>query len=553
MNLRKKGSSQRGFANRTNRNPLIQFSGILSYIVLLAMRVPLSKVIDDAGIGLFAPAFELFFLITLFTSYGMTAAVSGSIRYRVKREQYRNAKQIFHGAVFMNLFFSAVLAAVLVFMSSFIADIVVLESLCRMAVIAVAPALVFAALIGVLRGYFNGYGMGTVTVHSQYLEVVTMAVGMLFASKSFHAYGLKVAALKQIVAYSYSYGAFGAMLGVALSQFITTIYLVIIFLISSDRLRHRTGTDTSKRVETKISIQQTLLVNSIPISVVAVLSNLFLLIDQRFFNYCMNKREMGGVRTKLWGSFYDKFVVLTGIGAALGVLSVYGATGRIGASYDRGDYRMMRERLEKAVRRLCMIVFPLTVYLAALAQAVMNSLYKGKNDTVVLWVRKGSVLIALYGFCFLFGQLLYRLRMLKELFLSTLISVFVHILTAYLLVQRAFLGADGIIYSLIVFLALYGALNFFFVSRNLKYRQDWIRDVAFPGAAAGVSGVVVMLLERFLLEPVGGPLTILIGIVSGLFLYITFLMILRVIGEEELSRIPLGFFFIMLGKNLGIL
>lgn len=552
MNLRKKGSPQRGFANRANRNPLIQFSGILSYIALLAMRVPLSKVIDDAGIGLFAPAFELFFLITLFTSYAMTASVTGSIRYRVKRGQYRNAKQVFHGAVFMNLLFSVVLAAALVVMSSFIADIVVLESLCRMAVIAVAPALVFAALIGVFRGYFNGYGMGTVTVHSQYLEAVTMAVSMLFAAKSFYAYGLKVAALKQNAAYGYSYGALGAMLGVMLSQIITTVYLVIIYVIYSDRLRRRTE-DNSKRAETKISVQQTLLVNSIPISVVAVSSNLFLLLDQRLFNYCMNKREMGEVRTRLWGSFYDKFVVLIGIGAALGVLSVSNAAGRIGIAYDRGDYRTMRERLEKAVRKLCITAFPLTVYLAALAQAVMNSLYKGKNDTVVLWVRKGSALIVLYGFCFLFGQLLYRLRMLKELFLSTLVSVLVHILTAYLLVQKAFLGADGIIYSLIVFLMLYGALNFFFISRNLKYRQDWIRDVAFPGAAAGVSGVAVMLLERFLLEPVGGPLTLLIGIASGLFLYITFLMILRVVGEEELSRMPLGFFFIMLGKNIGVL
>lgn len=115
------------------------------------------------------------------------------------------------------------------------------------------------------------------------------------------------------------------------------------------------------------------------------------------------------------------------------------------------------------------------------------------------------------------------------------------------------MGADGIVYALIVFFALYSGLDFFFISRNLKYRQDWIGGVVFPAVAAGVSGVVVMVVSRLLLEPLGGALTILIGILVGLFLYITFLMILKVIGEAELSRMPLGFFFIMLGRNIGVL
>ncbi len=47
--------------------------------------------------------------------------------------------------------------------------------------------------------------------------------------------------------------------------------------------------------------------------------------------------------------------------------------------------------------------------------------------------------------------------------------------------------------------------------------------------------------------------TIITGIVAGVFLDLTMLMILRVIGEEELSRMPFGFFFIMFGKNIGVL
>lgn len=553
MKLRRREKSQDGFAGRTVKNPMVQYAGILSYVILLMMRIPLSKVIGDAGMGLFAPAFEIFFLVTLFTSYSMTGAMSAVIRYRVKREQYMNARKVFQAAFFMNLFVSALFAALLFMMASFIADIIVLEPLSRMAVLALVPVLIFAALIGILRGYFNGYGLGVLTAHSQYIESISMAVCAMYCGSMFHGYGAKVSALLQNEAYSFAYGALGAMLGVMLSQIIAMVHLLVIYVIYSGSLRGRLGMDGSKRLETQYSIQRILLGNSIPIALVAILSNAFMLVDQRMFNYCMNKQEMGEARTALWGSYYGKFAALVGAGTALGILGVYGVTGRISNAYERGEYRVMRDRIGKAVRKLCVVVFPLAIYLAALAQALAACLYKSGAQTVASWIQKGAVIIVLYGFCFLFGQLLYKMRMMRELLFATAVSFLVHVLLAYILVQKALLGADGIIYALVVFFAVYAALNFFFISRNLKYRQDWFSGIVFPAAAASVSGVVAALVNRFLFEPLGGALTLLIGVVAGLFFYVTFLMVLKVVGEEELSHIPLGFFFIMLGKNLRIL
>lgn len=532
---------------------MVQSAGILSYMLLLLMRIPLSEMIGDAGVGLFAPAFEIFLLITLFTSYSMMGAMSAIIRYRVKREQYKSAKKAFRAAFFMDLSISAVLAASLLALSAVIADILVLEPLSRMAIMVSAPVIIFAAFIGTFRGYFNGYGLGMLTAHSQYIEKISMIICVLCCGNVFHVYGTKISALLQNNAYSYAYGALGAMLGVMLSQIITTIYLLIIYVVYSGTLRGKLGMDGSKRMETQYALQGMVLVNCLPMAAVAILSNAFMLIDQRMFNYCMNKREMGDVRTALWGSYYSKFAVLIGAGAACGILGIYSLTGKISNAYDKEEYRVMRDRIGRAVRKLCMITFPLAIYLAVLANAVVPCLYKGEAEAVISWIRKGAVIIVLYGFVFLFGQLLYKTRMYREVIAAAAASLVIHWLTAYLLVQKLLLGADGIIYALIISFAANGALNFFFISRNLKYRQEWIRGVAFPGAAACVSGVVVMLVNRLLFESVGGFLTILIGVLAGLFFYVTFLMILKVIGEEELSRIPLGFFFIMLGKNIGVL
>lgn len=555
MKLRKREDSRGSSVVTAIRTPLIQSSGMISYIILLLMRIPLAKAIGDAGIGLFAPAFEIFMLITFITSYSMTGAMSGIIRYRVKREQHRNAKKVFTSVFFMDLLISVILAVLLVLTASRIADFLVLESLSRMAILAAAPATLFAAAIGTFRGYFNGYSMGMLTAHSQYIEKIAMIVCTLGCGRAFYSYGNKVSALLQKTEYSFAYGALGAMLGVLLSQVITTVYLLVVYIIYSTTLRGRVQSDDSKRGDSRSLVQRTVLVGCLPMAIVAIFTNLFMLIDQRIFNYCMNKRveELGEIRTAMWGAYYGKFTVLIGAGAALCLLTVSAMVGKIKGAYDREEYRIMRDRLERAIARLSVVAFPVAIYLAALAEAVVKCLYKGETAAVASWVQKGAVIIALCGFSFFFAQLLFRMHMLRELFLSILASMAVHVLVAYLFVQKALLGADGIIYALIAYFAVFCVLNFLFLSRNLKYRHNWLAGFAFPLAAACVSGVAVILIGRFMLEPAGAAVTILVGIVAGVFLDVTMLMVLRVIGEEELSRMPLGFFFIMFGKNIGVL
>lgn len=553
MRLRKRENRQGSFFGRVIKNPLVQYAGVFSYIILLIMRILLIKTIGSAGVGMFAPAFELFFLVALFTSYSITGAMSGIIRYRVKREQYRNAKRVFRTAFFTDLFISVLAAAALIVFSSRIAGIVVLEPLARMAIMAAAPLLIFAAFIGTFRGYFNGYGLGMLTAHSQYIEAVSMLIGVLFCSGLMYDYGSKVAALKQNESFAYAYGAMGAMIGVMLSQIIATLHLLVVYVIYSGTLRGKLGMDGSKRMETQYTIQRMILDNSVPVAVVAIFTNAFMLIDQRMLNYCMNRLELEPERTALWGDYYGKCAAILGISSAFAILSVFSLTGRISSAYEREEYRVMRDRIGRAVRKLSIVAFPIAIYLAVLSKALVAQLFAGDGDNVVLWIREGAAVIVLYAFSFLFGQIMYKLHMIRELLVTTVISLAVHVVSAYLLVQKALMGINGIVYSLLIFFAVYAVLNFLLVCRSLKYRQEWLGGIVFPAAAAGVSGVAVGIINYLLLEPLGGLATILIGVLTGLFFYITFLMILRVIGEAELSRMPLGFFFIMFGRNIGVL
>ena len=537
------------------KNRIVLSAGIVSYMILLFLRIPLSRIIGDEGVGLFAPAFEAFLLTELVVSYGMSNAMAGIIRYRVKRERYRNAGKVFRTAFFMNLFLAGVMALFLLLLSSWIAEVLVLERLGRMAVMAAAPAVFFAALTGVFRGYFSGYGMGVLTAHSQYIEKTAMLVGALLGGRAFYGYGEKVAALLQVEAHSYAYGALGAMMGVFASQVIALLHLLLVYVIYSGSFKGRPGQDNSRRAETRFEIQRMLVVNMVPLAAVAVISNLFMIVDQRFFNYCMNVTEQGSVRTAQWGSYYGKFAPLLGICAAIACLSVHGLTGKVCSAYEREDYRSVRERMGRAVKTASMVSFPAAVYLAVLGKPFSVCCYgRTTAQAAVLagWLQKGAVLAVLFTFCFLFGQILHKMRMARELFLAAAVSFLVHLAAAYFMTQRGHMGVNGLLCALILFFGIYAALSFVFLNRRIKYTPDWFAGVLFPLAAAAVSGLTAYLVNRLLSGIAGAGICIILSLLVGVFFHILFLMILRVVGEAELQEMPLGFLFIALGRMIGV-
>lgn len=538
------------------KNRIILSSGIISYMLLLLLRIPLSRIIGDEGVGLFAPAFELYVLAALVISYSMSNAMSGIIRYRVKRERYRNAAKVFRTAFFMNLFLGVVMALFLLLFSSWIAETLVLESLARMAVMAAAPSVFFAAVIGAFRGYFNGYGMGALTAHSQYIEKTAMFVGALLGGRFLYGYGQKVAALLQVEAHSYAYGALGAMIGVFLSQVLTLLHLLLVYVIYAGSFKGRPGQDSSRRAETRFEIQRMLVYNMVPLAAAAVLSNLFMIADQRFFNYYMNVTEQGSVRTARWGCYYGKFAPLVGICAAFTCLSVHGLAGRICNAYEREEHRSVRERMGQALRNASMVSFPAAVYLAVLGKPLSVCCYgkpTAQASSLAGWITKGAVLVALFTFSFLFGQLLHKMRLMRELFLAAAASLAVHLIAAYLLTQRGHMGVDGLLCALILFFGVYMVLTFVFLNKRIQYKPAWVTGVLFPLAAAGVSGLIVYLINRLLSNVAGAPLCAVISVVTGVFFHIFFLMLLRVIGEAELQEMPLGSLFILLGRKTGVL
>lgn len=554
MKLQKsRASFGRTRSQRGTKSDMIAYAGIVAYIISLGSRIPLSRTIGDAGIGLFAPAFEIFTLCTLLFTYGISRTMTGLLRYRVKREQFKSARKVFRITFRMSVLLGAVLALIIAVMSGFLSEIVVLEAMSRKAIAAMAPVIILTALTNVFRGYFSGNGFGVLVVHSQYIEKIAMLIATVIGGEMFYDYGKMAAAIVQNEMVAYAYGALGAVFGVMISEIITLIYLLLVFIIYFGKWRRQTEQNSGRRMESGADIIGMIIGNGLPTALFVVFANVFMLIDQRFFNYCMNKKEQEGLRTALWGCYYGKFAVLIGIGTALTCMAVHGSIGKIVLSYEREEYSIMRDRLGSAVKRLCITALPVAIYLAVLAEAFVKGLYQGDNTQTIDLVRKGCIIIFFYGLAYLFGQLMLKIHMMKELLFSLAVSLALHFAAAFLLVRKGLMGAEGIVYSVILFTVVLSILCFVFIGRRLKYRQEWLYSFAFPAVSACVAGLVVMMLNKVLLSAAGSLLTIVISCLVSTILYIILLMVLRVLSGEELAQLPFGNLWVSLGRMIGVL
>lgn len=540
-------------AQREAKSNVTVYAGIIAYIICLIIRIPLNHIIGDEGVGLYAPAFEIFTLTALLFSHGISRTMTGMIRYRVKREQYKSAWKVFNAAFKSALLISLLMAAVLIVISEITADSFVLEPMSRKAILAVAPVIILSAIVNVFRGYFNGNGFGILVAHSQYIEKIVMLILSVLGGKLMYEYGLKVSALLKHDMPAYAYGALGVVVGMMLAELFTLIYLLLVFAIYSGTWKKQLAQDSARRSESSGEITGMLFSNGMPIAFIVIVCNSFMLIDQRFFNYCMNRKEMDAVRSGIWGSYYGKFSVIAGIGAALVCLAVSGSVSKIVGAYEKEEYRMMRDRIGSAVKVLCITAIPIAVFIAVMAEAFVNGLYKGENELAISLLRRGTVTVLFYGLAYLFGQLMLKMNMSKEFLISLAVSIALHIAALFFFVRVKLMGAGGVVYSVIIYMGVLALMCSILAARRLKYRQEWLYSLAFPALSACISGLLVMLLKKLLLQTVGNIPAILISLFIGMILYILLLMILRVLNEGELSKLPFGTLWIALGRMIGVL
>ena len=132
---------------------ILALAGIIVRIIGLLYKSPLNSIIGDLGAGYYSTAYNIYTIILLISSYSIPSAIAKVISQKLALKQYKNAQKVFHGALIYAGIVGGVASLVAFFFGKYLLPSNQQQAL--LALKCLAPAILIAAFLGVLRGYFQ--------------------------------------------------------------------------------------------------------------------------------------------------------------------------------------------------------------------------------------------------------------------------------------------------------------------------------------------------------------------------------------------------------------
>ena len=168
---------------------ILAVASIISRIIGLLYRIPLKSIIGDIGNDYYGTAMEIYSILLLISSYSLPVAVSKLVSARMAKGQQKNAYRIFKGALLFALISGSAAGLAVYFGAGFITTYIVNTPLSIFALKVLAPTLLIVALLGVVRGFFQGMGTMMPSAMSQLIEQIINAVISVWTAYMLFQYG----------------------------------------------------------------------------------------------------------------------------------------------------------------------------------------------------------------------------------------------------------------------------------------------------------------------------------------------------------------------------
>ena len=155
----------------------------LTKIIGVVYRIPLTNILGDEGNGFYGYAFEVYAMALMLSTFSLPVAVSKLVSARLAMHQKRNAFRVFLGALAFSIVVGLVISLLIFFGAGAISTHMMESPLSVYALRVLAVGLFIVAVLGVLRGYFQGLGTMVPTAISQIIEQIINAIVSIAGAK----------------------------------------------------------------------------------------------------------------------------------------------------------------------------------------------------------------------------------------------------------------------------------------------------------------------------------------------------------------------------------
>ncbi len=549
---------------KSNANFLVQGSilaiaSIVSRVIGLLYRIPLTAIIGDVGNDYYSCAYEIYSMMLLISSYSLPLAVSKMVSARMSLGQKKNAHKVLKGALLIALITGTIGCLFVFFAADFLTSTVFKTPMSIFALQVLAPTLIIVAVLGVVRGFFQGIGTMVPSAVSQVLEQITNAIVSVGAAFLLFGYGMRIGGvLGNAEEYGAAYGAAGGTLGTGIGAAAALAFVLFIFFIyrpSMQRAEMRERKRGNVKEESYQTILRILILTIAPVLLSTTIYNVSSIIDQGIFKNIAGAQGYDPATVSVWwGIFAGKYKVL--INVPISIASAIAASGvpSLTAAFVNRDKEAVRSKINLSMRFVMVIAFPCMVGFIVLASPILQLLFHETGAMPAHLLQIGAVSIVFYSISTLSNGILQGINRMILPVRNAIIALGAHIGVLFILMYVFDLNIYAVVLSTAVFALLMCILNGISVQRYSRYRPDIMKTYVKPAAAAVIMGVIVYAVYFFGMKLIkNNAIWTIVAILVGMIVYAAAILLLKALTEEELKHFPKGTVLVKIAKKFHLL
>lgn len=551
---KKKASALNGGSNVVAQAGILAAASILSRIIGLLYRSPLTAIIGDEGNGYYGTAINIYTIVLMVSSFGVPSAISKQMAQKMAVGDYKNAQKVFHCSMVYALIVGIAGSMLLYFGAGALVppnSVPVLQVF--------APTVFLFGILGVLRGYFQANQSMLQTSVSQILEQIANAVVSIGA-----AYLLMRTVAGQGKTPEAIRGAMGSALGTGSGVLVALIFMTAVYFKHRGMFMTRVRRDKEHKEEAFGPLMKETVLVITPFILSSFILNLTTSVNQTIF-----MKIMIGMRgweeimtTTLYGLFSNKAVVITNIPISIATAVAAAILPNISTSFARGDLKETRKRSVNAIRMTLIIAVPCAVGLMALARPVTMLLFPQWEtlDTASVLLAELAVTVIFYSVGTIMNAVLQSIGRIHMPLVSAGIALAIQTAVLVVLILFTDLGVHALVLCSVLYSVLIFLIDSRFICKYLRMHFYIYKVYGRPVVAAVIMGFVTRIVyaliyragmmamgREYLVNLIATAIAIVIAVV------VYFFVLIRIGGlkKNDILQAPKGTKILGLLQKIG--
>lgn len=513
---------------------ILMFSQILVKILGMIYKLVIANIpgFGDEGLGYYSAGYQIYVVLLTISSIGIPNVISKLISERLAKDDKIGAQRVFKLSFILFSTIGLVLSLGLWFGADFIATNILHVQDTAYVMRVLAPAIVFVAMMSVLRGYFSGQRDVKPTSVTQVLEQVFNCV----------------------LSITFVYACIGkdAHIMAAAGNLSTTIAIIITFIyLSMYYKKHKLDlSDAEESIEkekTNKEMLKIILALSIPVTLSAILSVVGSLVDTITVTNCMQyaNQGLGLVQAELEAiamqatGILSKVDTLTTFPLAINTAFATALVPVISSAVAKGELVEASKRVSFSLFLSILIILPCSLGFMALSDSILHLLYPSAPD--------GALVLSISAIAMIFTALnqtingsLYGLGLAKVPLYAMSIGLLVKIVANIVLISNPSINIAGAAISSVLFQLIVFIVGVRAIRKKLKIKYSRKKYILKPIVAAIMMGMIVFISNYYIGLNNSNTIATLVSITLGILSYLSLIIGFRVLSKSDYTMIPYG-------------